>query len=83
MKKNNAMVMNRKNNGYELMGKGMSVNVMRTYWKGSPWKALGDCVRSVYLVLSSGGGDPIKAGRACRMAGPPGGFLYYAPKSAA
>lgn len=47
MKKNNAMVMNRKNNGYELMGKGMSVNVMRTYWKGSPWKALRDCVRSV------------------------------------
>ena len=33
--KNNMMVMNRKNNGYELMGKGMSVNVMRTYWKGS------------------------------------------------
>ena len=29
MKKNNAMVMNRKNNGYELMGKGMSVNVMK------------------------------------------------------
>ena len=47
MKKNNAMVMNRKNNCYELTGKGMSVNVMRTYWKGSHWKALRDCVRSV------------------------------------
>lgn len=47
MKKNNMMVMDRKNNGYELMGKGMSVDVMRTYWKGSPWKALRDCVRSV------------------------------------
>ena len=39
MKKNNKM------NGYEMMGKAMSVNVMRTYWKGSPWKALRDCVR--------------------------------------
>ena len=45
MKKNNVMGMDRKYNGYELMGKGMSVNVMRTYWKGSPWKALRDCVR--------------------------------------
>ncbi len=45
--KNNMMVMNRKNNGYELMGKGMSVNVMRTYWKGSPWKAFQSCIRSV------------------------------------
>ena len=39
MKKNNKM------NGYEMKGKAMSVNVMRTYWKGSPWKALRDCVR--------------------------------------
>ena len=45
--KNNMMVMNRKNNGYELMGKGMSVNVMRTYWKGRPWKAFQSCIRSV------------------------------------
>ena len=45
--KNNMMVMNRKNNGYELMGKGMSVNVMRTYWKGGPWKAFQSCIRSV------------------------------------
>ena len=30
MKKNNVMGMDRKYNGYELMGKGMSVNVMRT-----------------------------------------------------
>ena len=47
MKKNNVMAMDRKYNGYELMGKGMSVNVMRTYWKGSPWKALRDCVRHI------------------------------------
>ena len=47
MKKNNVMGMDRKYNGYELMGKGMSVNVMRTYWKGSPWKALRDCVRHI------------------------------------
>lgn len=47
MKKNNTMVMERKNNGYELMGKAMSVNVMRAYWKGSPWKALRDCLRGV------------------------------------
>ena len=46
MKKNN-MMMDRKHNGYELMGKGMSVNVMRTYWKGSPWKAFQSCIRSV------------------------------------
>lgn len=47
MKKNNTMVVDRKHNGYELMGKGMSVNVMRTYWKGSPWNALRDCFRGV------------------------------------
>lgn len=47
MKKNNVMGMDRKYNGYELMEKGMSVNVMRTYWKGSPWKALRDCVRHI------------------------------------
>ncbi|MCI7474804.1 MAG: hypothetical protein MSB10_14195 [Clostridiales bacterium] len=47
MKKNNMMVMDRKNNGYELMGKGMSVDVMRAYWKGSPWKAFQSCIRGV------------------------------------
>ena len=25
----------------------MSVNTMRDYWKGSPWRALRDCVRGV------------------------------------
>lgn len=45
MKKNN--MMDRKHSGYELMGKGMSVGVMRAYWKGSPWKALRDCVRGM------------------------------------
>lgn len=49
MKKNDMMVMDRKHNGYELMGKGMSVSVMRTYWKGSPWKALQVCVRDVSI----------------------------------
>ena len=83
MKKNNAMVMNRKNNGYELMGKGMSVNVMRTYWKGSPWNGLRACAHSVYFDLCRGWGDPKKARGAPEMPAPPGGFLYYAPKSAA
>lgn len=46
MKKINMMV-ERKNNGYELMDKGMSVTLMRTYWKGSPWKALHSFGRSV------------------------------------
>ena len=45
MKKNN--MTDRKHSGYELMGKGMSVGVMRAYWKGSPWKALRDCVRGM------------------------------------
>lgn len=45
--KKNMMNLERKRNGYELMEKGMSVNVMRAYWKGSPWKALRGCLRSV------------------------------------
>ena len=46
MKKIN-MMMERKNNGYELMNKGMSVKLARAYWKGSPWKALRTLGRSV------------------------------------
>lgn len=52
MKKNNAMVMNRKNNGYELMGKGMSVNVMRTYWKEAPGKRFGTASAAYNLIFA-------------------------------
>lgn len=44
--KKNLMVMEHANDGYELMSKGPSVSVMRTYWKGSPWKAFRYCLLS-------------------------------------
>ena len=45
MKENRTVGMDLKRGGFELMGKAMSVDMMRTYWKGSPWKALRDCLR--------------------------------------
>lgn len=43
MKKNNMM-----KGGFELLHTNpMSANTIRNYWKGSPWRALRECLRSV------------------------------------